>query len=32
MPKFIIEREIDGAGTLSSEDLQGISLKNHVRF
>ena len=28
MPKFIIEREIDGAGTLSSEDLQGISQKS----
>ena len=28
MPKLIIEREIDGAGTLSSEDLQGISQKS----
>ena len=28
MPKFIIEREIDGAGNLSSEDLQGISQKS----
>ncbi len=25
MPKFIIEREIPGAGKLSSEELQGIS-------
>ncbi len=25
MPKFVIEREISGAGNLSSEDLKGIS-------
>jgi len=25
MPKFVIEREIPGAGKLSPEDLQGIS-------
>jgi hypothetical protein len=25
MPKYIIEREIPGAGELSAEDLQGIS-------
>ena len=28
MPKFIIEREISGAGKLSSQDLQGISQKS----
>lgn len=25
MPKFVIERELPGAGTLSAEQLQGIS-------
>lgn len=28
MPKFIIEREIPGAGALSAADLQGISQKS----
>ena len=28
MPKFIIEREITGAGKLSPKDLQGISQKS----
>ena len=28
MPKFIIEREIPGAGALSQNDLQGISQKS----
>ena len=28
MPKFVIEREIPGAGKLSSGDLQGISQKS----
>ena len=28
MPKYIIEREIPGAGTLTPEDLQGISQKS----
>ncbi len=28
MPKFIIEREIPGAGSLSPETLQGISAKS----
>jgi len=28
MPKFVIEREIPGAGKLSSEELQGISQKS----
>ena len=28
MPKFVIEREIPGAGNLSSADLQGISQKS----
>ncbi|MEI6145372.1 MAG: DUF4242 domain-containing protein [Methylococcales bacterium] len=28
MPKFIIEREIPGAGALSTQDLQGISQKS----
>lgn len=28
MPKFVIERDIPGAGNLSSEELQGISLKS----
>ncbi len=28
MPKFLIEREIPGAGNLSSQDLQGISEKS----
>ncbi len=25
MPKYVIEREIPGAGNLSGEDLQGVS-------
>jgi hypothetical protein len=28
MPKFIIEREIPGAGNLTAEELQGISQKS----
>lgn len=28
MPKYVIEREIPGAGNLSPEDLQGISQKS----
>ena len=28
MPKFVIEREIPGAGKLTKEDLQGISQKS----
>ena len=28
MPKFVIERELPGAGALSSEQLQGISQKS----
>jgi hypothetical protein len=28
MPKFVIEREIPGAGKLSSEELKGISQKS----
>ena len=28
MPKYIIEREIPGAGNLSSADIQGISRKS----
>jgi len=28
MPKYVIEREIAGAGKLSSEELQGISQKS----
>jgi hypothetical protein len=28
MPKFLIEREIPGAGALSAEDLHGISQKS----
>lgn len=28
MPKFVIEREIPGAGNLSSEDLHSISVKS----
>lgn len=28
MPKFVIEREIPGAGELSPEELQGISQKS----
>jgi hypothetical protein len=28
MPKFVIEREIAGAGKLSKQDLQGISQKS----
>jgi hypothetical protein len=27
MPKYIIEREIPGAGSLTAQDLQGISQK-----
>ncbi len=28
MPKYVIEREIPGAGKLSAADLQGISVKS----
>jgi hypothetical protein len=28
MPKYVIEREISGAGKLTSEELQGISQKS----
>ncbi len=28
MPKYVIERELEGAGKLSSSDLQGISKKS----
>lgn len=28
MPKFVIEREIEGAGKLTSDELQGISQKS----
>lgn len=28
MPKYVIERELEGAGSLSSDDLQGISQKS----
>lgn len=28
MPKYVIERELEGAGKLSSSDLQGISQKS----
>jgi len=28
MPKFIIEREIPGAGNLSADELQGVSQKS----
>jgi hypothetical protein len=28
MPKFVIEREIPGAGSLSAEELQGIAAKS----
>ena len=28
MPKYVIEREIPGAGTLSQQELQGISQKS----
>ena len=28
MPKYVIEREISGAGKLSAEELQGISQKS----
>ena len=28
MPKYVIERDIPGAGKLSAEDLQGISCKS----
>jgi hypothetical protein len=31
MPKYVIERELPGAGSLSTEELRGISAKsNHV--
>ena len=30
MPKYVIEREIPGAGKLSATDLQGISAKSCV--
>ena len=31
MPKYVIERELPGAGNLSAEELQGIAAKsNHV--
>ncbi len=29
MPKYVIEREIPGAGKLSAADLQGISAKSY---
>ena len=29
MPKFVIERELPGAGKLTAEDLQGISEKSN---
>ena len=28
MPKYVVEREIPGAGNLSAQDLQGISQKS----
>jgi cell division inhibitor SulA len=28
MPKFLIEREIPGAGSLTAQDLQGVSQKS----
>ncbi|WP_413111789.1 DUF4242 domain-containing protein [Thaumasiovibrio sp. DFM-14] len=28
MPKYVIEREVEGAGELSAEELQGISQKS----
>jgi len=28
MPKYVIEREIPGAGNMSPEELQGVSLKS----
>ncbi|GAA5647561.1 MULTISPECIES: DUF4242 domain-containing protein [Vibrio] len=28
MPKFVIEREVEGAGDLSAEELKGISQKS----
>ncbi len=28
MPKYVIEREVPGAGKLSAEELKGISLKS----
>jgi len=28
MPKFVIERDLPGAGSLSLQDLQGVSLKS----
>jgi hypothetical protein len=28
MPKYVIEREIPGAGSLTAEELQGISQKS----
>ncbi len=31
MPKYVIERELAGAGSLSTEELQGLAAKsNHV--
>ena len=31
MPKYVIEREVPGAGSLSAKDLQGMAAKsNHV--
>jgi hypothetical protein len=29
MPKYVIERELPGAGTLTPEELQGISAKSN---
>ena len=29
MPKFVIEREIPGAGQLSAEELQGIAVRSN---
>jgi hypothetical protein len=29
MPKYVIERELPGAGSLSAEELQGISAKSN---
>jgi hypothetical protein len=30
MPKFVIERELPGAGRLTAEELQGISAKSNA--
>ncbi|GMA17383.1 DUF4242 domain-containing protein [Deinococcus metallilatus] len=30
MPKYVIERELPGAGTLSQDDLRGISQKSRA--